>query len=413
MQTRDDGRARSRRPISRSRETPIFKLAVVNSRIPPLPLAIALGEGYARKRHLKTGKDFIKGAGLVAVCWGMLALDSGSRLNAQGISAARIVGADVSFLRQMEQQGVVFKDGGTPDSGLQILKNHGYSWVRLRLFVNPETLPNNLAYTLASARDAKAMGFKILLDLHYADDWADPAHQPTPKVWKSLDHAQLVTAVFDYTRDTIRAFRDAGVMPEMVQVGNEVTNGFLWPDGKLPDHWDRFASLVAAGIQGVDAGRGDAPRPSIMIHIDQGGNQAVTKWFFDNLKSRGIAFDIIGQSYYPWWQGSLEDLRRNLQFMSKTYRKDIVIAETAYDWRTGEKFGSMKKPFPETPLGQREFLQALATVAFQTPGSRCVGLFWWEPTADGAIAKRALFDDNHNALPAIHVFDPPPSTPTQ
>jgi arabinogalactan endo-1,4-beta-galactosidase len=322
------------------------------------------------------------------------------------------VGADVSSLRQQEQQGVVFKDNGVPTPGLQILKHHGYNWVRLRLFVNPETLPNDLAYTLASAKDAKAQGFNLLLDLHYADDWADPAHEPTPKAWKNLDHAQLVNAVFGYTRDTIRAFRDAGVMPDMVQVGNEVTGGFLWPDGRLPDHWDRFANLISAGIQGVDAGRGDAPRPRIMIHIDQGANQENTQWFFDNLKSRGIAFDIIGQSYYPWWQGSLQDLRRNLQFMSRTYHKDIVIAETAYDWRTGENFVSKKKPFPETPQGQREFLQALAKVVFDTPDSRCIGLFWWEPTGAGAIAKRALFDDDHNALPAIHVFDPPPSTPT-
>jgi arabinogalactan endo-1,4-beta-galactosidase len=152
------------------------------------------------------------------------------------IARPEIIGADVSFLRQMEQSGVVFKDGETPKPGLQILRDHGYNWVRLRLFCDPDTLPNNLAYTLATAKDAKARGFKLLLDLHYADDWADPAHQPTPKAWKNLTHAELQAAVFAYTRDTIHAFRAAGVMPEMVQVGNEITNGFLWPDGHLPDH---------------------------------------------------------------------------------------------------------------------------------------------------------------------------------
>jgi arabinogalactan endo-1,4-beta-galactosidase len=141
------------------------------------------------------------------------------------------------------------------------------------------------------------------------------------------------------------------VMPEMVQAGNEITNGFLWPDGRLPDHWDRFAGLISAGIQGIDAGRGDAPRPKIMIHIDQGGNQETTQWFFDNLKSHGVSFDIIGQSYYPWWQGNLDDLRRNLRFMAKTYQKDIIVVETAYDWSSGEDFGNKKQPFPETPAG--------------------------------------------------------------
>ena len=323
------------------------------------------------------------------------------------IARPEIVGADVSFLRQMEQSGVVFKDGGAPKPGLQILRDHGYNWVRLRLFCDPDTLPNNLAYTLATAKDAKALGFKLLLDLHYADDWADPAHQPTPKAWKTLTHAELQAAVFAYTRDTIHAFRAAGVMPEMVQVGNEVTSGFLWPDGRLPDHWDRFAGLISAGIQGIDAGRGDAPRPKIMIHIDQGGNQETTQWFFDNLKSRGVSFDIIGQSYYPWWQGSLDDLRRNLRFMAKTYRKDIVVVETAYDWRSGEEFSNKKQPFPETPAGQHDFLEALEKVIVETPDARCLGLFWWEPMAEGAIAKRSFFDQEHNALQVIKVFDSP------
>lgn len=338
----------------------------------------------------------------------LVAMALAAPLRAQS-NSSRIVGADVSFLRQMEQQGVAFHDNGAVKPGLQILKEHGYNWVRLRIFVHPATLPNDLACTLASAKDAKARGFKLLLDFHYADDWADPGHEPTPAAWKSLDHAHLTKAVFAYTRDTIRALRKGGAMPDMVQVGNEVTNGMLWPDGKLPDQWDHFAELVSAGIRGVNAGRGHAHRPRIMIHIDQGGNPEKTQWFFDNLQARGVAFDVIGQSYYPWWQGSLDDLRRNLQFMSTRYQKDIVIAETAYDWRGGERFGSRKQEFAETPEGQREFLQALAKVAFETPGSRCIGLFWWEPMARGAIAKRGLFDDDHRALPAMDVFDPAPA----
>jgi arabinogalactan endo-1,4-beta-galactosidase len=343
---------------------------------------------------------------------GLITLGAARVAMAQGpapVERLPMVGADVSFLRQMEQSGVVFKDGGTPIPGLQILKDHGYTWVRLRLFNSPDKLPNDLAYTLASAKDAKELGFKLLLDFHYADDWADPAHQPTPKAWQKLAHSDLTNAVFAYTRDTIRAFRNAGVMPEMVQIGNEITSGMLWPDGRLPDHWDRFAELISAGIQGVDAGRGNAPRPKIMVHIDQGGNRETTQWFFDNLISRGIKFDIIGQSYYPWWQGSLDDLRHNLTFMAKTYKKDIVIVETAYDWETGEDFAKKKMPFPETPAGQREFLQALQKVVVETPDGRGLGIFWWEPMAAGAIAKRTLFDQEHNALEAITAFDSHPA----
>ena len=315
-----------------------------------------------------------------------------------------IVGADVSFLLSMEGKGIVFKDAGVSKPGLQILKDHGYNWVRLRLFKDPVTLPNNLRYTIVAAKDAQALGFKVLLDLHYADDWADPAHEPTPVAWKSLAHADLQKAVFAYTRDVIKSFKANGVMPDMVQVGNEVTSGMMWPDGKLPDRWDQFAELVSAGILGIDAGRGASARPQIMIHIDQGGNSETTQWFFDNLTRRGVAFDVIGQSYYPWWQGSLDGLRGNLRFMADRYKKPIIVVETAYDWKTGEAFHG-KPPYPETPEGQRDFLIAVRKAVAETPYELGLGFFYWEPMAEGAIARRGMFNDDHEALPAVHAFD--------
>ena len=323
------------------------------------------------------------------------------RVRAQDV----IAGADVSFLRQMEGNGVAFKDAGVARPGLRILKDHGYTWVRLRVMVNPISLPNDLAYAIASAKDAKALGFKVLLDFHYSDDWADPQHQSTPRAWAALSHKKLVKATYAYTRDTIKAFRNAAVMPEMVQVGNEVTVGMMWPDGRLPGEWPNFADLLLAGIHGVDAGKGKAARPAIMIHIDKGGNQAATKWFLDNLAKYHVPYDVVGQSYYPWWQGSLDELKANLAFTWDTYHKDVVVVETAYDWRTGENFKGKPAPFPETPDGQRDFLAALDQAVREAPGGKVRGLFWWEPMAGGSIAKRALFDDEHNALPAIHVFD--------
>jgi arabinogalactan endo-1,4-beta-galactosidase len=325
---------------------------------------------------------------------------------AQGAAGqAVIVGADVSYLRQMESRGVVFKDAGVAEPGLQILKNHGYTWIRLRVMVDPISLPNNLDYTIALAKDAKARGFKFLLDFHYSDDWADPGHQWVPRAWAKMSHAELVNATFVYTRDTIKAFRKAGVLPDMVQVGNEVTAGMMWPDGRLPAQWQNFADLLLAGIHGVDKGRGWGKRPAIMIHIDKGGNQAATKSFIDHLAQYHVPYDVLGQSFYPWWQGSLDDLRDNLAFVWNTYHKNVVVAETAYDWRTGEDFKGNAPPFPQTPEGQRDFLAALDRVVREAPGGKVRGIFWWEPMAGGSIAKRALFDDQHEALPAIHVFD--------
>src|SRR5689334_16302291 len=159
------------------------------------------------------------------------------------------VGADISFLRDTEQKGAVFKDGGQPKPGLQILKDHGYNWVRLRLFHTPDHLPNNLEYTIAQARAAKKLGFKFLLDIHYSDTWADPQKQFIPRAWDGLSHDQLVEAVYAYTRDVVSALRAADVTPDMVQIGNEVIGGMLWPDGRLPKSWSNFADLLKAGIR--------------------------------------------------------------------------------------------------------------------------------------------------------------------
>jgi arabinogalactan endo-1,4-beta-galactosidase len=327
-----------------------------------------------------------------------------SHLGAPARAADYAVGADLSFVKKAEDRGTVFKDEGEARPALRIFKDHGYNWVRLRLFHSPKSLPNNLDYTIALARAARAEGFKFLLDFHYSDTWADPGKQFTPAAWKGKSHEELVRAVFEYTRDTIAAFRTAGVLPDMVQVGNEVINGMLWPDGRLPARWDNFADLVKAGIRGVEAGRGDGSRPRIMIHIDRGADRRGTKGFFDRLNSYHVDYDVIGQSYYPWWHGSLLDLRENLAFMSGEYQKEILLVEVAYCWRPTE-YRRRAGPFPENPEGQRAFLDEVNRIVLATPGGRGIGVFWWEPAVAGPLRSRGYFDDDGNALPVLQVFD--------
>jgi arabinogalactan endo-1,4-beta-galactosidase len=315
------------------------------------------------------------------------------------------IGADLSFLKQAEDNGFIFKENGQPKPGLQIFKDHGYNWIRLRLFHTPTTLPNNLEYTISLAKQAKKLGFKFLLDYHYSDSWADPGHQPTPKAWEGKSHNDLVQAVFEYTKTTMIAFRDSGVLPDMVQVGNEITAGMLWPDGKLPENWNNFAELVKAGIDGVYAGSGNNPHPKIMIHTDQGGNKSKTKYFYDKLNSYKIDFDIIGLSYYPWWHGSLLDLRENLNFIANEYKKDIILVEVAYNWRPAE-YKTKSGPFEESPEGQKEFLEEVNRIVMNTPDSRGIGIFWWEPAVSHVpIMSRSFFNDEGNVLPVINVFD--------
>jgi arabinogalactan endo-1,4-beta-galactosidase len=315
------------------------------------------------------------------------------------------IGADVSFLASAEQRGVEFKDNGRPRPGLQLLKDHGYNWVRLRLFHTPDRLPNNLKYTLEQAAKAKEMGFKFLLNFHYSDTWADPGKQFTPRAWKDMPHDELVQAVETYTKQSMEAFRDAGAMPDMVQLGNEVIGGMLWPDGRLPRNWKNFAELQQAALRGVELASGGATRPRIMIHIDRGGDMPSTRSYLDRCNEHRIEFDVIGQSYYPWWHGSLDDLRENLAMMADRYDKDIMLVEVAYNWRPAE-YRDKAGPFPETPDGQRQFLEQVARIVRDTPKGRGKGVFWWEPAvARSPIASRGLFDESGNALPAITVFD--------
>lgn len=321
------------------------------------------------------------------------------------------VGADISFLAQAEQKGIVFTENGRPADVLALLREHHYTWVRLRLFVDPaahaDKLPNDLPYTMALARRARAQGFRFLLDLHYSDSWADPEKQFPPAAWTRLKHKQLTQLLFAYTRDTIAAFAQAGLMPQMVQIGNEVTHGMLWPDGKLPDNWDNFADLLKAGVAGVEAGRGSAPRPRIMIHIERSGDYEAATWFFDNLIARHVPFDLIGLSYYPFWHGNTQKLRGNLHDLALRYRRPIIVVETAFNWTPGDFIGK-KSEFPESPQGQRAFLQAVYQAVRDLPDGLGQGVFWWEPAVEpGPIAGRALFDDQHNALPALTVFDSP------
>ncbi len=342
---------------------------------------------------------------VVAVVFGFL-------MAAPGFSQARAqsyaVGADVSFLAKCEQDGVVFKENGQPKDALAILRAHHYNWVRLRLFHDPSVgawhLPNDLDYTLRLAKRAKAMRFHVLLDLHYSDTWADPGKQFTPAAWSSMSHQQLAGQVFAYTRDVIAAFAREGLMPDMVQVGNEITNGMLWPDGKLPANWDNFADLVKAGIRGVKSGSGSRPSPKIMIHIERSGDLTAANYFFDNLIARKVQFDVIGMSYYPRWHGDIATMRGNLQSLALRYHRPIIVAEAAFNWKPVD-FIDKKSDFPESPEGQKAFLQAVDAAVRALPNGLGQGVFWWEPAVVGDLRSRGFFDDQGNVLPVISAFD--------
>jgi len=317
------------------------------------------------------------------------------------------LGADLSFAGSEEAKGVLFKENGKPVPVYKLFRKHGYNWVRLRLFVDPETLPNSLEYTIKQAKAAKREGMKFLLDFHYSDDWADPAHQPTPRAWRNLAMPELKTRVFEYTRDTIRRFDKERVLPDMVQIGNEVIGGMIWPVGRVPQNWDNFAELVREGVKGVEAGSPKGKSPKIMIHLDRGGDKGATKWFFDRFNAYGIKYDAIGQSFYPWWHGSMKDLKECLEFTARTYKKDVYLVEAAYHWMPSAYIGK-NAPYPETPEGQKQFWIDARKIVEQLPDKRGKGLFWWEPAVTGHLGSRSFFDADVNALPVLWAFDKQP-----
>jgi arabinogalactan endo-1,4-beta-galactosidase len=328
-----------------------------------------------------------------------------------------LAAADFSDLAYFDSLGVTYKDGGQVRDGLDILQRHGLNCVRLRLFTSsaaqaasdPYNYGNNLAYNLPLALRVKNAGLLFSLDFHYSDTWADPGHQATPSAWAGLTFAQLVPQMRSYNSNTIAAFAAEGAMPDYVQIGNEITAGMLWPLGQVPGtnaavQWSQLGQLMNAAIQGIRDAAG-ASMPRIIIHIDRGGDWATTEWFFDNLKAQGVAFDIIGESYYPFYHGPLTNLNICLSNAAVRYGKPVIVAETAFPWNntywTTNIFG-----FVPSTNGQVSYIAALAQIVKGVTNQLGAGVFYWGAeyqAADGVneagFNTASFFDAGGNVLP--------------
>ena len=322
----------------------------------------------------------------------------------------------MSHLAFFEQRGADYRAGGQTQDALSILKDRGVNCVRLRLFTSsaaqaqsdPYNSINNLDYTLPLAVRARNAGLQFLLDFHYSDTWADPGHQAKPAAWTSLTFQQLVLQMRFYNSNCIAAFRAAGAMPEYVQVGNEVIAGMLWPDGGNGDaaHWGQFGQLLKAAIQGIRDAAG-TNMPKIIVHIDRGGDWGATQWFFDNLNQQGVPFDIIGQSYYPFWHGSLDALRNCLTNTVSRYQKPVLVAETAFPFTNS----AAVQGIPASTDGQVTFAIALAQIVKSVPGSMGIGVFWWgteyQPLSGYSLAgfdSKSFFENSGNVLPVAEAW---------
>ncbi len=243
-----------------------------------------------------------------------------------------IIGADISFVPQMEARGATYSDNGIEKDVVDILKDHRFNWIRLRLFVDP-TAENGyskegycgLEKTLEMAKRVKDAGMKFLLDFHYSDTWADPGKQFMPESWSDLKGSALEGKIYSYTNQVVKRFIAEGVAPDMVQIGNEIHNGMLWPEGKIEgDSAESFSVLLrcaSAAVRAVD------PNIKIMVHIAKAHDLKNSIRFFDKIISRDVKFDIIGQSYYPEWHGELDNMEANMTELANRYNKPIIIVE--------------------------------------------------------------------------------------
>lgn len=378
----------------------------------------------------------------------MIALGEGSVIEAieiapiPGVTEEFIRGVDISTLEKVEHYGGRFFDRGVERDVLDILKDRGVNWVRLKTWHNPvlDEGFNDQESLVRMARRVKAKGFKLLVNFHYSDHWADPGKQYKPAAWEGLSFPELKEAVYTYTKEVIADLYNNDAPPDMVQVGNEIRTGMLWPDGRLGtppnEHgsdFDRLAELLKAGIRGVHDARQEAdpdgtkglPPVRIALHLDNGGDNALYRWWFDEIVKRDVPFDVIGLSYYPYWHGTLPELKRNMNDISQRYDKDVVVLETAYAFTLEDADGypnifgpeqARIAGYPVSVQGQAALVRDVMEAVAQVPGGRGLGVFYWEPAWLGvkgagwtqgegnAWENQAMFDFNGEALESLNVF---------
>jgi arabinogalactan endo-1,4-beta-galactosidase len=292
-----------------------------------------------------------------------------------------IVGADISWVQSAEDRGTKYRDHGVEKDILKILKDHGFNYIRLRVFVDPtKATPRDrpysmqgycdLPHTIAMSKRVKAAGMGLLIDFHYSDSWADPGKQYTPSAWKGLSFEELVKKTHDYARESVEQLVAAGARPDMVQLGNEITPGMMTDSGGSTRDWDKLGAFLKAGIAGV---REVDPKILIVLHLDRGGDNATSRRWIDAALAQGVKFDILGQSCYSRWHGPPSGWKANFDDLTARYPQLLfMIAELAVE----------VKETNEIMLG--------------LPDRKGLGAFIWEPTANNN--GQALFDYSGNVI---------------
>lgn len=321
-----------------------------------------------------------------------------------------IKAADMSFLPLIESEGTLFYNSQmVAEDALFTLKKSGCNTIRIRLWHTPTDNQSSFNEVKILSQRVKNLGMKVWLTVHYSDTWADPGHQIKPQAWNNLTFNQLKIQFENYTSQIV-----SEIQPDIFQIGNEINNGFIYPEGNLSSNESQFVSLLAAASSVI---RSQRPTIKIMIHF--AGIEGAS-WFFS--KTAAIDYDYIGLSYYPIWHGTdINLLQQTMTTLGQTYNKKVLVAETSYpftlgwnDW-TNNVIGltnQLHPNYPATPEGQRDFLQKIKTTVQNTPNG--LGFCYWgtewiafrgnQATNGSSWENQALWDFNRKLVPAASVF---------
>ena len=301
------------------------------------------------------------------------------------------LGADISGTTDLEARGVQLRNSqGEPRECTALMRELGLNAVRLRVWVNPKDGLCNKDDVVKMAKRANDWGMALMIDFHYSDWWADPGQQNIPEAWKDMTYEEMKHALAAHTRNVLQAIKKAGVDVRWVQVGNETTNGFLWPMGRAQDNMRQYAGLTDAGYMAV---KQVFPKAEVIVHLDGAFDPKRYDFIFDGLKKYGARYDMIGLSVYPYWdmrgkhtaswQETVEKATENINRLWTKYHKPMLVVETGVE--------------AAKPVEGKEILSSIIDMARSHCGGNCQGVFYWAPETD-RFYKLGAFQNNRPTI---------------
>lgn len=308
-----------------------------------------------------------------------------------GISDDFIRGMDASAVLSVEKSGAKYYgyDGKEQDV-FETLAESGVNYIRLRVWNDPYDEngngygggDNDVATAIELGKRATQYGMKVNIDFHYSDFWADPKRQHAPKAWEGMSADEKADVLYDFTKESLTQILDAGVDVGMVQVGNEINNG-MSGETDVP----AVMELLSAGSRAVrEIADSYGKDIQIVLHYTNIEDNEEVDTMAANLKEYGVDYDIFGLSYYPFWDGTNENMQNVAKNIMDRYGKKVVIAETSYCYteKDGDGFGNSFDGIEDAVDGYAPTVQSQATMIRDICAAAnevgVIGVFYWEGT---------------------------------